>query len=57
MNAAGSAVFVLGDYSGGPGTGLDTPAQFARLPPGYAGGIWTDDIGAIAVINGRRGSQ
>lgn len=49
MADANSAVFVLGPYSGGEfSTGIDTPELFARLPRGYSGGIWTNEIEAIA---------
>lgn len=49
FGAAGSHVFVLGPYSGGEfSTGIDTQADIARLPSGYAGGVWTNDIGLVA---------
>jgi hypothetical protein len=49
MKAANSEVFVLGPYRGGEfSTGIDTPEQFARLPQNYSGGIWTNEIEAIA---------
>lgn len=49
METAGAAVFVLGPYAGGGfTTGLDTPDQLARLPAGYSGGIWTDEIESVA---------
>jgi glycerophosphoryl diester phosphodiesterase len=51
MDGANSAVFVLGPYSGGEfSTGIDTPDLFARLPRGYSGGIWTNEIETIAEI-------
>ncbi|WP_414645387.1 glycerophosphodiester phosphodiesterase family protein [Bradyrhizobium sp. 1(2017)] len=54
MNGVSSAVFVLGPYSGGEfSTGIDTPDTFARLPQGYSGGIWTNEIEAIAKIAGK----
>ena len=54
MAEADSAVFVLGPYSGGEfSTGIDTPDSFARLPQGYSGGIWTNEIETIAKIAGR----
>lgn len=53
MNAVNSAVFALGPYSGGEfSTGIDTAEIFARLPQGYSGGIWTNEIEAIAKIAG-----
>lgn len=54
MTDANSAVFVLGPYSGGEfSTGIDTPEVFARLPQRYSGGIWTNEIEAIATISGK----
>ncbi|MDA9531652.1 MULTISPECIES: glycerophosphodiester phosphodiesterase family protein [unclassified Bradyrhizobium] len=54
MNDVNSAVFALGPYSGGEySTGIDTPEVFARLPQGYSGGIWTNEIEAIAKIAGK----
>jgi glycerophosphoryl diester phosphodiesterase len=47
MEAAGSEVFVVGPYGGGFTTGIDTPQELARLPAGYSGGIWTNEIEAI----------
>ena len=55
MKAANSVVFALGPYSGGEfSTGIDTPEMFARLPAGYGGGIWTNEIEEIARLAGRR---
>ena len=55
MKAANSEVFVLGPYRGGEfSTGIDTAEQFARLPPNYSGGIWTNEIEAIAPLAGKR---
>lgn len=54
MTDAGSAVFVLGPYTGGEfSTGIDTPEMFARLPQGYSGGIWTNEIETVARIAGK----
>jgi glycerophosphoryl diester phosphodiesterase len=51
MKAANSEVFVLGPYRGGGfSTGIDTPEQLARLPQNYSGGIWTNEIEAIAPL-------
>ncbi|MDF0520327.1 glycerophosphodiester phosphodiesterase family protein [Bradyrhizobium yuanmingense] len=53
MNAVNSAVFALGPYSGGEfSTGIDTPELLARLPQSYSGGIWTNEIEAIARLTG-----
>jgi glycerophosphoryl diester phosphodiesterase len=49
MKSAGSRVFVLGPYYGGDfSTGIDTPADLARLPDGYSGGIFTNEIDMIS---------
>jgi glycerophosphoryl diester phosphodiesterase len=54
MTDANSGVFVLGPYSGGEfSTGIDTPELFARLPQGYSGSIWTNEIETIARIAGK----
>lgn len=54
MNDVNSAVFALGPYRGGEfSTGIDTPEVFARLPQGYSGGIWTNEIEAIAKLAGK----
>ncbi|WFU13928.1 glycerophosphodiester phosphodiesterase family protein [Bradyrhizobium sp. CB3481] len=54
MKAARSEVFVLGPYQGGGfSTGIDTAEQFARLPPNYAGGIWTNEMETIAPLAGK----
>ena len=51
MKAANSEVFVLGPYRGGEfSTGIDTPEQLARLPQNYSGGVWTNEIEAIAPL-------
>jgi glycerophosphoryl diester phosphodiesterase len=51
MRAANSEVFVLGPYRGGGfSTGIDTSEEFARLPQNYSGGIWTNEIEAIAPL-------
>lgn len=44
LRAAGSELVVVGPYHGGFTTGIDTPDDLARLPAGYAGGIWTNEI-------------
>ncbi|ARQ57400.1 UNVERIFIED_ORG: glycerophosphoryl diester phosphodiesterase [Rhizobium etli] len=48
MADAGTEVFVLGPYRGGEfSTGIEDPAQLARLPQNYAAGIWTNEIETI----------
>ena len=55
MDAANSAVFVLGPYSGGEfSSGIDTPELLQRLPEKYSGGIWTNEIETIAPLARRR---
>jgi len=54
LQRAGSELFVVGPYDGGFTTGIDTPADLARLPPGYAGGIWTNEIRWCAKAIGKR---
>ncbi|MCJ0763065.1 glycerophosphodiester phosphodiesterase family protein [Variovorax terrae] len=40
-----SEVFVLGPYHGGGfSTGLDSAEDLARLPEGFSGGVWTNEI-------------
>jgi glycerophosphoryl diester phosphodiesterase len=49
MRAVGTDVYVIGPYAGGEFTaGIDTTADLARLPAGYAGGIWTNEIELVA---------
>jgi len=49
MAAAGSAVFVVGPYRGDEfSTGVDSTEDLARLPTGYAGGLLTNQIEAVA---------
>lgn len=48
LEAAGSSVFIVGPYRGGAfSTGIDTVEDMARLPAGYSGGIWTNEIEAV----------
>lgn len=44
LQEAGSEMFVVGPYGGGFTTGIDTPEDLGRLPAGYSGGIWTNEI-------------
>lgn len=49
FDSAGTQVFALGPYQGGGfSTGLDRLDELSRLPAGYSGGIWTDEIAVIA---------
>lgn len=56
MEAAGSEAVVMGPYGSGQvaTTGIDSEAELALLPPGYGGGIWTNEIEPIAKALGRR---
>jgi glycerophosphoryl diester phosphodiesterase len=48
--AVDAELYVIGPYTGGWSDGLDDPADLARLPAGYAGGISTDTIDLVAPI-------
>ena len=50
MTNSGSTVILLGDHqSGNSGSrGIDTPDQFARVPNGFGGLVWTNRIEVIA---------
>jgi glycerophosphoryl diester phosphodiesterase len=49
MDTVGSSVFVLGPYRSGEfSAGIDTPNDLKRLPAGFSGGIWTNEIEAIS---------
>ncbi len=49
MDGVNSSVFVLGPYHGGEfSTVIDTPDDLKRLPDGFSGGIWTNEIEAIS---------
>jgi glycerophosphoryl diester phosphodiesterase len=51
MARAGSIVVVVGPYSSGEfSRGIDSEAEFARLPHGFAGGIWTNRIDRIGAL-------
>jgi glycerophosphoryl diester phosphodiesterase len=51
MARAGSIVVVLGPYSSGEfSRGIDSEAEFAQLPNGFAGGIWTNRIDRIGAL-------
>jgi glycerophosphoryl diester phosphodiesterase len=44
MDAAGTRVFAVDDYKAGGTKGLNDRTDFKKLPKGYTGGIWTDQI-------------
>jgi glycerophosphoryl diester phosphodiesterase len=51
MARAGSVVVVVGPYSPGEfSRGIDSEAEFAWLPQGFAGGIWTNRIDRIGAL-------
>ena len=51
MRAAGSLVFVLGPWEAeGFSRGLDTAAEFHRLPAGSGGGIWSNRVDRISPL-------
>ena len=48
MAAVNSSVFVLGPYHGGEfSTGIDSADDLRRIPVGYSGGIWTNEVVTI----------
>jgi glycerophosphoryl diester phosphodiesterase len=55
MRSVGSAVFVLGNYSGETSQGIDTLVVLDSLPTGYEGGIWTNEVELIGTaLRGRK---
>jgi glycerophosphoryl diester phosphodiesterase len=57
MEAAGSPVFLVNDWSGGFSEGINSLEDLeAKVPPSFPGGIWTDRIDRIgpAVAGPRR---
>jgi glycerophosphoryl diester phosphodiesterase len=55
MRDVGTPVFVLGPWDGGEfSTGIDSTAQYHRLPSGYTGGIWTNRIDLIGALAAAR---
>ncbi|WP_217649406.1 hypothetical protein [Polaromonas sp. YR568] len=45
----GSLAVIIGPYRGGGfSTGIDSAADVARLPPGWSGGVWTNELEAVA---------
>jgi glycerophosphoryl diester phosphodiesterase len=50
MASAGTEVFAAGPWDGGFSRGIDDAETFARLPKGYAGGIWTNRIDRVAPL-------
>ncbi len=47
MDAAGTRVFAVDDYKSGGTKGLNNREDFEKLPNGYTGGIWTDQVDAV----------
>lgn len=54
MQSVGSAVFVLGNYSGEAAQGIDSLADLEALPKDYEGGIWTNEVELIGTALGER---
>jgi glycerophosphoryl diester phosphodiesterase len=47
-------VFAAGRWDGdGFSRGIDDADEFRQLPPGYAGGVWTNRIDRIAPLASR----
>ena len=47
MKAAGTDVILLGDWSGGPSSGIDDMTDMDRVPRGFDGYVWTNRIEEI----------
>jgi len=55
MINVGTEVFVGDDFKAGGLKGLNRPEDLRKLPKGYSGGIWTDQIDVIGpALRGRR---
>jgi glycerophosphoryl diester phosphodiesterase len=54
MRSVGSAVFVLGNYSGEAAQGIDSLADLESLPKDYEGGIWTNEVELIGTALSER---
>ena len=54
LERADSELVAIGPYAGGFTSGIDTPEDLARLPHGYAGGIWTNEIEWLSRSLGER---
>lgn len=50
LDAAGAEVFLAGPWDGGFSRGIDDATTLARLPIGYAGGVWTNRIDRIGPL-------
>lgn len=51
MQANGSDIILRGDYRGGMALGgVDTKADVSRIPPGFSGYVWTNEIERIAPL-------
>lgn len=54
MDGAGSAVVLRGPISdSAAGEGIDNPEAAARVPAGFPGLVWTNDIAAVKPMLGR----
>jgi glycerophosphoryl diester phosphodiesterase len=50
MHDAGTSVFAVDDYKADGANGLNDSADLRKLPKGYSGGIWTDQIDAVSSV-------
>jgi glycerophosphoryl diester phosphodiesterase len=50
MHAAGTSVFAVDNYKADGTNGLNDSADLRKLPKGYSGGIWTDQIDAVSSV-------
>jgi glycerophosphoryl diester phosphodiesterase len=50
MASVGTQVFVVEDLAPGGSKGLNSEKDLSKLPPNYAGGIWTDRVEVIAPL-------
>jgi glycerophosphoryl diester phosphodiesterase len=57
MQAVGTTVFVISDMHGDIMRELDTSADLKKLPPDFAGGIWTDRVEVVVPLLARRGIE
>lgn len=54
MEGAGASVVVIGRLgAGGISPGLDSPDDLDRLPDGFDGGVWTNDVDLAREAVGR----
>jgi glycerophosphoryl diester phosphodiesterase len=54
MTRVGSAVFLTGNRQGNSAEAINAPADLARVPENFKGGIWTDEIQTIGAAREQR---